>query len=139
MPEELKLTEAGICTALIDTCIKAMNTIRPGEQSLSFTVRCKSIRSKTPERINETLRQEAIIEEHPDGSITIRAGNTFAVAVPEGGRWKVQEFYLWVEPHGFHAIHIETRPLTSVGFLPGPLQESPERELARILSLFSLI
>lgn len=127
-----------VCTALVDTCIKAMNEIRPGE-NVWFSVRCESIRSRVSERINKALQDRTSIENHPDGSVTIQAGNTFAVAVPEDGKWKVQEFYLWVEPAGLHTIRVEAKPLTSIGMLDSPISESPERELARILRLFSLI
>jgi hypothetical protein len=138
MQEEIALTKAWTDRALIEICVKAMNEIRPGERVELF-IRCKSIRSKAHERISEALKQEAIAEDHPDGSLTIRVSNTFAVAVPENGKWKVQGFYLLVNSSGLHAVHVETKPITIIGTIEGPLVKTPEQELIHILGLFSLI
>jgi len=138
MSENAKMTESVICGAIFKTCIRAMNEMRPGEHvKLSF--KCQSIRIKTYEHINEALREEVETEAHPDGSLTIRAGNVFAIAVPEEGKWRVQGFYLLVESIGFRVIQIETKPLTTIGIIDGPLDQSPVNELARIMGLFSLI
>ena len=137
MQEDGKLKKPGISTALIAACIKAMNEIRPGER-IDFSIRCDCLNNAS-EYIKRSLNKEDVREDHEDGSFTIRAGCTFAVVVPENGKWKVQAFYLKIEPNGFHSIHVETWALTRIGFVDGPIRDTPDRELIRILGLFSLI